>query len=361
MLGDPTMTELSLSRRRLIAGTAAVSAAIAAPRVVRAADPSGEITVVGYFGIFQDNYTQAVINPFMQRFPSIKVVFRPVRGSADATAMLRVGRNRPSFDIAIMDLAIAAQNNRDGLFAPLDPAVVRNLSDIAAWGRPNGNMGAALTQDVLVLLYAPKRANKQPGSWNDLADPAFAGRVGMPIADVRGVVLMALLDRMAGADYRQTVDPAIAALKRIAANVQTYEPQPDIYTAIKSGLIDIGIGWNARAQLNQDQSSGELTAVVPAEGTAPQINTINLVSKAPNPAAAQLFINYALGAEAQQAFAEALYYGPTNTKVTLAPALAGRIFGTAETRARQMELDWDWFSRNNNALIQRIRREVIAG
>lgn len=353
------MTERNLSRRTLIAGAGGLALPLAAPRLLRAAEPT-TVTVVGFFGIFEDNYTKAVLQPFMQKNPDIKVVFRPVRGSAEATAMLRTQKAKPQVDAVIMDLAIAAQNSREGVFAQLDPAQVPNLADIPAWGRPANNMGAALTQDVLVLLTAPKRLKKQPASWLDLADPAYAGRAGMPIGDVRGTVLLALLNRIAGVDYKQSVDAGIATMKKIAANVQTYEPQPDIYTSIRSGVVDIGIGWNARGQLNQDQANGDFAAVVPVEGTAPQVNTINLVANAPAGAAAQKFIDYALGVEAQKAFAEALFYGPTNSKANLDSALATRIFGTAETRAKQMELDWDWFSRNNNTLLQRIRREVIA-
>jgi len=354
------MTNISPSRRAFLATAAGLTLPLAAPGLLRAADPT-VVTVVGFFGIFEDNYTKAVLQPFMQKNPDIKVVFRPVRGSAEATAMLRTQRSNPQVDIAIMDFSVAAQNNRDGLFAPLDPARVPNLADIPAWGRPANNLGAALTQDVLVLLDAPKRVKKPPQSWLDLADPAYAGRSGLPIGDIRGTVLLALLSRIAGVDYKQSADAGIATLKRFAANVQTYEPQPDVYTAIRSGVVDIGIGWNARGQSNQDQANGEFNAVVPIEGTAPQVNTINLVANAPSAAAAQKFIDYALGIEAQKAFAEALYYGPTNSKVSLEPALAARIFGSAETRAKQMELDWDWFSRNNNMLLQRIRREVIAG
>lgn len=354
------MVDSMPSRRTFLAGAAALTVPLAAPRLLRAAEPT-VVTLAGYFGIFEDNYTKAVLQPFMQKNPDIKVVFRPVRGSAEATAMLRTQRSNPQLDAVIMDFSVAAQNNRDGLFAPLDPALVPNLADVAPWGRPENNMGAALTQDVLVLLDAPKRVKKEPKSWLDLADPAYAGRTGLPIGDIRGTVLLALLSRIAGVDYKQSADAGIATLKRFAANVQTYEPQPDIYTAIRSGVVDIGIGWNARGQSNQDQAGGEFAAIVPVEGTAPQVNTINLVTNAPGKAAAQTFINYALGPEAQTAFAEVLFYGPTNSKVALEPKLATRIFGTVETRAKQMELDWDWYSRNNNALLQRIRREVIAG
>jgi putative spermidine/putrescine transport system substrate-binding protein len=351
------MKQPSLSRRSVLLGTAGLAAA----RRASAASASGNITVMGYFGIFQDNYTTAVLAPFMRAFPDIKVTFRPIRGSAEATALLRTQRGRPSTDVAIMDIAVAADNARDGLFAPLDPAMVPNLEQLAAWGRPAGNLGAALTQDQLVLLSNPRTLHKPLRDWMDLAGPSLADRVGMPIGDVRGTVLLALLDREAGVDYKKTVDPAIASLKRIAPNVQTYEPQPDIYTAIRSGLIDAGIGWNARGQLNVDEAGGAFAATVPQAGSAPQINAINLVANAPNAAAAQIFINYALGAEAQLAFAKALYYGPTNRTVQLPDALALRIFGDAQIRARQMPLDWAWFAAHNNALIQRIRREVIAG
>jgi putative spermidine/putrescine transport system substrate-binding protein len=335
--------------------------ALAAPGIARAQTPARAITVMGYFGIFQDNYTTAVIAPFMRLHPDIAVTFRPVQGSAEATAMLRTQRGHPSADVVIMDLAVAAQNNRDGLLAALDPALVPNLADIPEWGRPAGNLGAAVTQDLLVLLENPVALKKKLTSWADLADPSLDGRVGLPIGDVRGTVLLALLDRMAGADYKQTVDPGIAMLKKFAANVQTYEPQPDVYTAIRSGLVDAGIGWNARAQRNTDEAGGAFAGIIPIEGTAPQVNTINLVANSPNAEAAQIFINYALGTEAQTAFAKALYYGPTNSKVVLDPTLSARIFGTAEQRARQMDLDWGWFSAHNNALITRIRREVIAG
>jgi putative spermidine/putrescine transport system substrate-binding protein len=348
------------TRRTLLAGGAALAAGLARPSILRAA-PAGEVTVAGFFGSFQDNYTSAVIEPFMRANPDIKVTFRPVRGSAEATAMLRTSRGSPGFDLAILDLGVAQQNARDGLLAPLDRALIPNAADLPVWGQPKGNMGAALTQDMLVMLYTPAKVQTPPRAWMDLADSAYAGRLGLPVGDIRGTVLLALLARAAGADYRQNIDPAIAALKRIAANAQTFDPQPDIYTAIRSGLIDIGIGWNARGQFNANDSKGAFAVAVPTTGTAPQVNTINLVAKPANPVAAQTFINHALSAPAQQAFAAALYYGPTNTKAMLDPTLSARIFGGADIRSKQMDLDWDWFSRNNNALIQRIRREVMAG
>ncbi|MCC7281234.1 MAG: hypothetical protein IT556_02550, partial [Acetobacteraceae bacterium] len=74
------MTQM-IGRRGALLGTASIAAgslaagSLAAPAIAQGA--AGEITLVAYSGIFQDNYTAAVVNPFMQRFPSIKVNYFP--------------------------------------------------------------------------------------------------------------------------------------------------------------------------------------------------------------------------------------------------------------------------------------------
>ena len=76
--------------------------------------------------------------------------------------------------------------------------------------------------------------------------------------------------------------------------------------------------------------------------------------------AAQLFINYALSAEAQTTFAEKSFYGPVNSKVELTDEVAARIYGSPEAQAAQMTLDWPYIATVYSDWIQRINREVIA-
>ena len=92
-----TMIKHTPSRRAFLAGAAGLTVPLAAPGLLRAAEPT-VVTVVGFFGIFEDNYTKAVLQPFMQKNPDVKVVFRPVRGSAEATAIRAfAARTVPSF------------------------------------------------------------------------------------------------------------------------------------------------------------------------------------------------------------------------------------------------------------------------
>lgn len=320
-----------------------------------------EVTLVGFFGLFQDKYTEAVIKPFEQANPDVRVVYRPVRNSAETLALLRLQRANPTVDLAILDVSVAAGANREGLFAPLDPAKVANLADLHPWARPANNLGAAISRDDLAIIYNTKEVKVPPTSWSDLGRPEFKRRLAFPIADTRGVALLPIFTRMAGQDYKAGIEPGIAALKAIAPNVQTWDPQPDVYTAVRSGQAAIAIGWNGRGQLTHDLSGGEVAVAIPKEGSVGQLNTINLVHGAPQADAAQRFVNYALSPEAQARFATAVFYGPTNAKVKLDPALRERIFGKPEVEQRAIELDWNWIADKYAPWVQRIKREVIGG
>lgn len=346
--------------RTIVAIAAAITGLgiVAAPAAAQS-QPQGSITVMGFAGLFQDNYTAFVIEPFMKKYPGVKVEFRPIRNSGEGFALLQVQKARPTIDVAVMDISVAMQANKSGIFAPLDPAQVSNLADLPDWAKPAGNFGPALSQDYLSIIYNTKQIATPVTSWKELQNPALKGKIGMDIADTRGVVLIPVLDRMAGADYKTTIDPAIDFLKTVAPSVQTWQTLPEPYTAVQSGQVALAVGWNGRGQYVADQTKDLVAVAIPAEGSVAQINTINLVANSTNAAAAQAFINYALSVEAQTAFAEKSYYGPTNSKVKLAPEIEKRIFGGPDVRQRLMQLDWPWIAERYGSWVERIKREVI--
>lgn len=337
-------------------GTAACSSTAATP----GGGKHRTVTFAGFFGVFQDQYTKAVIDPFEKAHPDIKIKYVPIKNSAEVLGKLRAARSRPDLDVAIMDSSVAPTANQEGLFTQLDSQKVPNLADVASAGR-NGNWGPALTFDSLSILYDTKQVKTPPTSWNDLWNPAYKGKVAMPIADTRGVALIVALEKMAGANYQQNIDPAVNRLKQLAPSVQTWNPQPDVYTAIASGADAIGVGWNARGRLFHQSSKGALATVQPKEGNVLQINTINLVKNSPNADAAQQFIDYAISPAAQQAFATASYYAPTNTKATLPPSVLDLTAQSKQQQASRIPIDWSWITPHYSAWVDRIKREVISG
>lgn len=358
------MTQM-IGRRGALLGTASIAAgslaagSLAAPAIAQGA--AGEITLVAYSGIFQDNYTAAVVNPFMQRFPSIKVNYFPAANSAAMLGTLRAQKSSPQTDVTILDVSVQKPANDEGLFAKLDPALVPNLAQLNPLGRPtHEGMGPAVTFDHLVMLYSKELVVPPPKSWIDLWDPRFKGQIAITAApDIQGLALTILIDKIAGGDYRQSIDPAIRKLRELAPSVQTWNPNPDQYTLVINGTVKAGIGWNARAQIYSDQSQGKLGVLLPADGTVFQINTINVSAGSRNMAAAQTFLNYAIGAEAQKAFTERMFYAPVNTTAQVSAEALARTAASPENMARVVPVDWSFVAANRDRWNERWRREVI--
>lgn len=321
---------------------------------------TGSVHIVGFSGVFADNYQKFIIEPFKAAHPGIEVTYEQSKNSAETLALLTLQKADPTVDVALIDVAVAIKGNDEGLFAPLDPAVVTNLADTPDWARIGGDRTIAFSQDNLTILYNTETVSEPPTSWTDLKDPKYQGRIAARLADTRGVILIPILDKIAGTDYKESIDPAIAAINEFAPNVLTWDPAPDCYAVVQSGEVDLSICWNGRAQYLHDTQGGIIGIAAPKEGSIGQTNTINLVEGSKNAEAAQLFINYALSAEAQATFAEKSFYGPVNSKVTLTDEVAARIYGSKEAQAAQSTLDWPYIATVYSDWIQRINREVIA-
>lgn len=347
-------------RERFIAGLCLAGLALGGARAARAAGPSGDIVLMGYSGPVQTYYTQAVIAPFMKRYPQINVIYDASGSSAQMLGMLRAQKAHPQVDVDIMDFSVSRVANKEGLFSPLDPHTVTNLADLYAVARTPGNMGPAIDFDNLVLLYNRAAVQPAPTGIKDLLNPANRGKIVFPPApNVIGIALQLVVAKYLGVDYKGSSDPEIALLKKIARNVQTWSPMPDTYTMIINGDADLGVGWNARAQTYIDKSNGKLGATIMKAGSILDIDTINLVAHARNPAAAQVFINYAISPGPQERYAKLMYYGPTNKNAKLPPAIMARTSSYPPTLSKMLPIDWNYVAKVQDQWTNRWRREVI--
>jgi putative spermidine/putrescine transport system substrate-binding protein len=325
-------------------------------------DVRGTITLMSYAGIFQDNYTQTVIEPFRKIYPNVTVNYAPGGTSAQMLGTARAQKADPQVDIVIMDVTTSTLGNTEGLFAKLTPAEVPSLNELDPDARAaGGEYGPAVTYDHLVIVYDAQALKPGLTSLKDLWRPDLKGAVALSAPpNIQGLALTAMVERMEGGDHGKSVDKAIARLKELAPSVQTFDPNPDGYSLILNGVVKVATGWNARAQLYSDQSNGRIGVLLPPEGSVFQINTINVVEGSKNKAAALAFANYALGQEAQKAFTERMFYAPTNAKAQIVPAALARTAAAPEYRSRMIPLNWNEVLKVRDQWNQRWRREVIA-
>ena len=335
-----------------------VLSALLLPAAARADDPA---RVMSYSdSAFQTFYTQTVIDPF-NRQGGPQAQFTPGQSSAEMLGNLRTQKTAPQLDVVIMDTTTAAIACREGLVEPVTPAMIPELSELDPAAVQTGNgCGPGVTYDHLVIFYDANAVKPAPTSLAVLDDPAWKGKVGLGAPpNIQGLALTAVYDHAATGDWRKA-DAGFAALRALAPQVQTFDPQPDGYTLLQQGVLAFCTGWNARSQYFHDQTGGRIGVMLPREGTVLQINTINLVKGAPHRDAAIAFMRYALSAAPQAAFAQKLFYAPTNKNAQLPQDVAAGLATSAESQPRVVGVDWNEMVRLRDNWTQRWRREVIA-
>lgn len=336
---------------RFMTATAALAALLgAAPAIAQS-----PMTLMAYAGIFRDNYSAVVAEPFGN--------VRYVDGgtSAQMLGTLRAQRADPQVDVVIMDVTTARIACAEGLVERLNPADFPVFAELAPTAREAGGAcGPAVTFDHLVLVYDTRSVPTPPAGFASLAEEQHRGRVALSAPpNIQGLALTAILAHHATGDWRN-IGAAMPVLRQIAGNAQTFNPSPDGYTMILADQVRFATGWNARSQLYRDQSQGRIGVVLPAEGTVFQINTINIVANGPNRARAAEFVRHALSAPIQAAFTERMFYGPTNQRAAVSEAAMNRTALAPQFRERVIPLDWAEMVTLRDAWNQRWRREIIA-
>lgn len=346
------------TRRAFIAGAAAATLA----RPALAQGLSGQITVMAYAGIFQDNYTRTVVEPFRRKHPGLTVNYAAGGTSAQMLGNVRAQKADPQLDVVIMDVSTSGIANTEGLFARVTAADVPSLDELFPEARAVApGFGPPVTFDHLVIVSDTLNLNPPITKLADLWRPDLKGLIALAAPpNIQGLALTAMVTKMEGGDHTKSIDPGIRKLRELAPSVQTYEPNPDGYTLILNGVVRVATGWNARSQLIRDETNGRLGTLLPPEGSVLQINTINVTEGSKNRAAALAFMEHALSREAQKAFTERMFYTPVNAKADIAPAALARTSGSAENRARLIPVDWAEIAKVRDQWNNRWRREIIS-
>ncbi len=336
-------------------GIAGLTAA-ASPAV---AQNGGQMTLMAYSGIFQEQYTDTVVAPF-QAASGNRVQYFGLTTSAQMLGTLRAQKADPQTDLVIMDTTTAALACAEGLVEKINPADFPVMSQLDPQARSTGGeCGPGVTFDHLVMIYDTQAVKPAPTRFMDMASASYRGRISVSAPpNIQGLLLTAILAQAKGNDWRD-IRAAMPGLKELAANAQTFDPKPDGATMILNNQIAFATGWNARSQLYSQQSNGRIGVVLPEEGTAFQINTINIVAGSRNAAQARAFLAHALSAPAQKAFTERMFYGPTNTTAQISPEVLARTAQAPEFNGRVIAVDWAEMQKLRDSWNQRWRREVI--
>lgn len=310
----------SQTRRSFLSSTGAVTAlamggAVSAPLVRRAhASGSGELVISSWGGTFQDALREVYFEPFSKEFGiEVKEVTYGIQGLAKVKAQSEAGH----VEVDLLDGPPFwnAVGQRDGLTQEIDLSDIENASDhlpaaLDPWGYGYGSIswGIGYNQESFV--------GGAPRSWADFWNTEeFPGARGMfgPIA-ARHLEYALLAKGVAPGNVnpldKDKVNTAFAALNEIKDNINVwYNSSSQAETMLIQRELDL-------AEFVHGRAFGLQRKGVPVRfeysGAVLNLLTWVMAKNAPNAENAQKFVAFCSRADRQAAFANKLFYGPTN-------------------------------------------------
>lgn len=274
----------------------------------------------------------------------------------------------PRITIAQWDVPIGIDACDQGLCEPIDLSRVPNAQHLANWAYARDAAGKTVVLTVgavgVGFLYnaeALAKAKLQPPkSWNDLANPAYAGRLGLTAPQsTMGTAALVMTAKLHGGN-ESNVDAGFDQSKAILAHQNTVFT----WSSEMSNLLQLGDLWIAVNSFNLApalRAQGlPIHFVWPAEG-APSMNSgMSVVKGAPCQQAAYEYIN--------------LYFSPEFQALRMrngggiSPNAAAWALMTPQQLAdldlqpgdmdKLVNLDWRKINKNRPAWIERWQRDI---
>ncbi|GLZ07517.1 hypothetical protein Acsp03_49830 [Actinomadura sp. NBRC 104412] len=255
--------------------------------------------------------------------------------SSVPTTLTKLGAQVPAgkvqFDVAMLNDQAGAEAKVRRLTQPLDPAKVPNLKLLPDYAKPASIDGPLTALSLLGIAYSPKqfRANDwaPPTRWEDFTDPKYGNCVipPDPVNAGSGVVALALVNKALGGDYG-AIDATVERLRPSAKKVPAVTGNlAQTLQMMSQGTACMGLGTQGVA-LEARAEGTDLAFVAPKGNSAVGLPLV-VPKGAAHPNLAQDFINYVLGAKAQQVIVDRALWAPVRPGVKGTVPLAGEIIG----------------------------------
>jgi putative spermidine/putrescine transport system substrate-binding protein len=336
--------------KQFLTTTAILLASIGSARAAQT-----ELTVIGYGGSFQQGWEKAVIEPFEKANPDIKINV-VTAGTVQGVSMMRTQRNDVKIDVMMLDEQGAAQTAAEGLYEPLTAADVPNLAKLYPTFRLPNDVYARFMYTVQVIVYNKNEVKEAPTGFSDLWNPKYVNKTAVAeITTTPGIfLLMALMDS-AGQGGKPSLDGGFELLRKIKPNIVTiWSQMAQLEQLMLRGDVWISTWPSNRAQAAVD-SGAPLGWIVP-EGAYINASTIGIAKGSKNVKAAQKYIDFVLGAEAQAANAGFSYLNPVNSEVKLSAEVAKKLPSQSVDQLKAP--DWNDVLRNLPRWSDRWNREL---
>lgn len=304
----------------------------------------GRTLVVGVWGAEQEELVREhVVKPFEEETGATVELI--LGGSGDRYSKLYAEVDNPSMDVMYLNMAQTEQATRDDMILPVDPEVVTNYNDLYDLAKCGNGYGVAI--NAIGLMYSTDSGLSVPDSWMAMVNDEYKGKVSpyiMPSSQQDSALVM--LAKALGDE--KDVEGAIDAVAKAGPYSLITEGIPEKNQAFNDGDIALTPQISGYAYAAQDEGLA-VDFAIPKEGGALSMNCAVIPKNSANADLAKIFINYHLAQACQQAYAEVMYYGPSNSKIELSDELAAKVIYGEDDVKQLVALDNAWISENEEA------------
>lgn len=254
-----------------------------------------------------------ILDDFSEAF-SVKINYQTFDSDSIALEEMRSGSS--SYDIVVLSEFNLTSARQEKLLAQLNKGIVSNLENLApeftspAYD-PDNRHCVAYQWGTIGIGYNQDAIKKEITSWDDLFDPAYAGRIAM-LDDARNSLAVSLLylGYSPNSTDQNQISEARDLLMSKAEQFITYAPDTG-QEMLLAGEADIVLEWNGDI-LQASEDNPAIKYVIPQEGSIIWTDNMCIPAGASNKTVAEKFINYILEPEVGATLSNFIRYGTPN-------------------------------------------------
>lgn len=313
-----------------------------------------QLVVSSYGGAYDEVFKQYIVEPFEQANPGVRVVLAPYATVTNLVAQ----RNNPVLDVVQLDDFDIIDAADQGLLEVLQPEHFTHWNDLYEQAFLKGSDGEVYGLTNVFGAWGiayNTRYVERPTTWREFWNSAYRNRVAFMDNWIPDMLMAA---RAHGGD-EQNMAPAWEAIADIAPWVKQFyttfsAPQP----LLESEEVWLASWFDGRTYALQARGV-PVDFVVPEEGGILIRGGLGVVKGSRNAELAQKLIDFAMSVDAQRAFSEEFFYGPTNRTVTLEDDLAAKVvYGEADLE-QLLVPDWPYVLRQRANWTEQWTRATI--
>lgn len=337
---------MAITRRHVLA-TGALS--LAAPYLMRTASAQEKAITVQIWGTTWANPMKRLSEGFTKE-TGIAVNYETQSTGGEGLVKLQAARARRQVDVWFTTASVADRAAADtDLFIKLPYDQIPNAAKLNPTAREERFVADAAY--AIVIIYRPDLVKKAIGSWKDLWDPAYKGKIAVPNMQMfQGRMLLLCANLNGGGE--KNIDKGFECLASIKPNIALfYASDHQARQMLGQGEVVAMVGSTTHAKGLIDQG---VNVKIAAPRPTPLDYDGCMIVNNPRQELAAKYVNYVLRADVQEEIAKGRGVMPVNTEAKAPDFLTGIVPSATET----MVVDEKVLNANMAEWTARFNREI---